>query len=71
MTVMIMRVLKLNSSVTKSSFSDSSDISDWAKDAISDALSNGIISGYENNTFKPQGTATRAEAVTVIVNALK
>jgi hypothetical protein len=40
-------------------------------EAIAVASSNGIISGYEDNTFKPQGHATRAEAATVIVKALK
>ncbi|MEG3071211.1 MAG: S-layer homology domain-containing protein [Candidatus Syntrophopropionicum ammoniitolerans] len=29
------------------------------------------MSGYPDNTIKPQANATRAEAVTVIANALK
>jgi len=40
-------------------------------EAITVASSNGIISGYEDNTFKPLGNATRAEAATEIVKALK
>ncbi|HBV99316.1 MAG TPA: hypothetical protein DEF36_20040 [Desulfotomaculum sp.] len=31
----------------------------------------GIIKGYPDSSFRPGGNATRAEAVTVIVNALK
>ena len=46
-------------------------ISDWAKEAAATATENGIMKGYPDNTFQPQGSATRAEAVTVIVNAIK
>jgi len=30
----------------------------------------GIMKGYPDNTFRPKEIATRAEAVTVIVNAI-
>lgn len=53
------------------SFNDSELISPWAKDAIQKASSNGIITGYQDGTFKPKNHATRAEAVTVIVKALE
>lgn len=42
----------------------------WAKGAIATAAACGIISGYPDNTFRLRGKATRAEAFTVIVNAL-
>lgn len=51
-------------------FNDSSSISDWAQDAVATAVSRQIMKGYPDNTFRPDGKATRAEAATVIVNAL-
>ena len=35
-------------------------------DAVIYGVSNGIITGYEDKTFKPEGNITRAETVTVI-----
>lgn len=50
-------------------FIDSNQISNWAKDSV-DALSdNGVIKGYEDNTFKPQGNVTRAESVQMLSEA--
>ncbi|NPV74185.1 MAG: S-layer homology domain-containing protein, partial [Pelotomaculum sp.] len=42
----------------------------WARSAVATAVKNGIIKGYTDNTFRPQDNATRAEAATVIMNAL-
>ncbi|MGI5876871.1 MAG: S-layer homology domain-containing protein, partial [Dethiobacteria bacterium] len=52
-------------------FSDSAKIADWAQQAVAAASASGTINGYPDNTFRPQGQATRAEAATVIVKALK
>ncbi|MBP7332378.1 MAG: S-layer homology domain-containing protein, partial [Firmicutes bacterium] len=41
-----------------------------AKDAVATAAANGLMTGYPDNTFQPLGSATRAEAVTVILSAL-
>ena len=38
--------------------------------AVTDLVSKGIISGYSDGTFKPENGITRAEAVTIIVNAM-
>jgi hypothetical protein len=70
MAVMIAKAAKLTDATEGKSFADGAQISDWAKEAVVKASGNGIISGYPDNTFKPQATATRAEAVTVIVKAL-
>lgn len=43
-------------------FSDSNRIADWAKNDVASLTSLGIIKGYEDFTFRPQNTATRAEA---------
>ncbi len=71
MAVMIVKAARLSPTAVKTSFADSGHISGWAGEALSAAAHNGIIGGYPDNTVRPQGSATRAEAVTVMVNALK
>ena len=51
-------------------FSDESAISAYAADAVGWARANGIVNGKENNTFDPQGNATRAEVATILRNYL-
>lgn len=46
------------------SFADAADISSWAKDAVAWGVENGIIKGYEDNTFGPANEITRAELAT-------
>jgi hypothetical protein len=46
-------------------YTDSGSISSWASDAVVKARSLGIMTGKENNTFDPKGTATRAEICAV------
>ncbi|MFH0886755.1 MAG: S-layer homology domain-containing protein, partial [bacterium] len=41
----------------------------WAKDNIERIAGLGIIDGYPDGTFRPQGTVSRAELVTVLVRA--
>ncbi|NOU96924.1 hypothetical protein GC093_27415, partial [Paenibacillus sp. LMG 31456] len=48
----------------------------WAKESINALASHGIINGYEDGTFKPDKTITRAEIVAIIsrvvdLNAVK
>ncbi|MDD3652570.1 MAG: DUF1533 domain-containing protein [Desulfotomaculaceae bacterium] len=71
MAVMIVRAAKLASEAGETSFTDSDNISHWAKDSIAIATGNGIMKGYPDHTVRPQDNATRAEAVTVIINALE
>lgn len=71
MAVMIVKAAKLNMITEESSFSDNGNISGWARSAVATVVERGIMSGYPDNTIKPQANATRAEAVTVIANALK
>ena len=47
-------------------FSDDSDISEYAKAAVSWMHEKGYIGGYEDNTFKPSNFCTRAEAAKII-----
>ena len=70
MAVMIVRAAGLEAGTAKLGFADSQSISDWAREDVAAAVGHGIISGYPDNTVRPQNHATRAEAVTVIVNVL-
>ena len=55
--------------VTKSEKStDASSIPAWAKSAVSDVTSAGIINGYTDGTIKPNAKITRAEIASVICN---
>ncbi len=47
-------------------FTDKDSIASYAYDAISEFCGLGILNGYEDGTFNPRGTATRAEAAKVI-----
>ncbi|MDD4237297.1 MAG: S-layer homology domain-containing protein [Desulfotomaculaceae bacterium] len=71
MAVMTAKAAKINSVAGEPAFADSGSISGWASAAVNTATVNGIMKGYPDNNFRPQGSATRAEAVTVIINALK
>ncbi len=51
-------------------FADDSDIPAWARAAIAKVKQLGIVSGQGGNRFAPNANATRAEAVTIILNLL-
>ena len=51
-------------------YNDINSVSDYAKDAVLKAVSNGIIQGKGDGNIAPQATGTRAEALTIIKNAL-
>lgn len=52
-------------------FSDSAEIADYAQTAVKHFVNGGIISGYDDNTFRPNGNITRAEAAKIIYNIIK
>ncbi len=52
-------------------FSDYADISESAKAAISYALKEKVIVGYDDNTLRPKGNLTRAEAACLILRSQK
>ncbi len=70
MAHMIVKAAKFSPVMEQLSFKDQSSISPWARGSLATAVKNGIIKGYPDNTVRPQGNATRAEAVTVFINAL-
>ncbi|MNO21284.1 Endo-1,4-beta-xylanase A precursor [compost metagenome] len=54
---------------TEITFSDLS--GHWAEASIKQALSDGIVTGYPDGTFKPANTVTRAEFSVMLMNAMK
>ncbi len=71
MATIVVNAFKLESKQSNKQFMDQSLISPWAKESISTIVEHGIFSGYQDGTLKPKGSATRAEAVTVIKRALE
>ena len=73
----VTRVLKLERTWTPadlSIFPDADSVSDWAKDAMADAVGLGLISGASNGgqTFlEPQGSATREQVATILMEFCK
>ncbi len=52
-------------------FADSGDISEYAVEAVAFLYSKGVISGYEDGSFRPQAPVTRAEAAKILSGILK
>lgn len=52
---------------TLSAFTDADHVSFWAENAIKWAVENKIMSGKGNGILDPKGTATRAEAATMLM----
>ena len=71
------RVLKLERTWTPadlSVFPDAGSVSDWAKDAMADAVGLGLISGASNGGqtyLEPQGSATREQVATILMEFCK
>lgn len=72
MAAMIARALNMGISndITATGFADEKDIPSWAKSAVKTVKDMGIVEGRGGNRFAPDATATRAEAVTIILNLL-
>ncbi|GIP51129.1 Ig-like domain-containing protein [Paenibacillus vini] len=70
-SVMLMNALNGQEPGTDLTFTDKAEIGTWAKQAVSQAVQAGIISGYEKGSFRPNANITRAEMATMIAKALK
>jgi hypothetical protein len=72
MIVMLIRIVNLDNlekDPAKGEFRDLDDA--YAAEAIQEAAQAGIVSGKGNGVFDPNGNATRAEALQIILNVLK
>ncbi|WP_434749665.1 S-layer homology domain-containing protein [Paenibacillus amylolyticus] len=63
--------LKLDAVNSLEQFSDTTDIAEWSKPAVSALLSQGIITGYPDGSYRPKGSITRAESVIALARALQ
>ena len=54
-----------------SKYSDAGSISSWALEVIKWANAEGLITGRTETTIVPTGTATRAEAATILMRFLE
>ena len=52
-------------------FTDQDNISTWALEGVMAIQAAGIITGYPDGSFQPQGTATRAEVATIFARFLE
>lgn len=66
MATILYRALGDMNSKASLSFTDKENIASYAEDAIAELVGLGVLNGYEDGTFNPRGTATRAEAAKTI-----
>ena len=66
MATILYRALGDQNSKAVLSFTDTDNIAPYAEDAIAELVGLGILNGYEDGSFLPRGTATRAEAAKAI-----
>lgn len=58
--------LDISSAVTLDQFSDSGDVSSWARTALEWAVANGVITGKPGSLLDPAGEVNRAEVAVVL-----
>ncbi|MBO9609963.1 MAG: leucine-rich repeat protein [Paenibacillaceae bacterium] len=69
-TVMLVGLFAWEDVTASVAFSDLTGNEHWAKRAIAQASSAGIVSGYPDGSFRPERTITRAEMAVMIAGAL-
>lgn len=60
------RGVSLNESNTDKTFRDSNEISDYATDSVDALVSLFVLNGFDDGTFRPAASLTRAEAAKII-----
>lgn len=72
MTAVLIRAFREDStSDARLNFTDEADIADWAYGSVAKSVEDGIVIGYEDNTFRPKAYMTRAEAFTIVCRLLE
>lgn len=69
--VMLVHALQLEGEAAATTFSDQDQISMWAQSSVALAVKAGIITGYEDDSFRPQAKISRAEITAMFVRALQ
>lgn len=73
MALMLYRMIRaagLDTSTDEYDFTDKDQIADYARDAVFALKNMGIINGYDDGSFQPEGNTTRAEAAVLLYNTL-
>lgn len=67
------RALKLDTADTSNldNYQDSNQIADYAKGAVAAMLRSGYVSGYADNTIRPQNSLTREQMAQIIYNIFR
>ena len=68
--LIISRIKKLTTKAEKLSYTDATLVAEWSENAVIAVFESGIMSGYPDNTFRPDMNLTRAEAVVILRNAV-
>ena len=63
--ITVMLVVGMFSTVSAASFPDLESRHSWAKDAIDNMVSRGILKGYTDGTFKPDRAVTHMETLII------
>ena len=69
--VMVVNATKVELLDESKTFTDSAQISVWAKEPVAKAAAAELIVGYPDGTFKPKANATRAEAAVILDRSMK
>lgn len=69
--MMLVQALQLEGEAATTSFSDQDQISEWAQSSVALAVKAGIITGYADDSFRPQAKISRAEITAMFVRALQ
>jgi len=64
------RILNKQGDGAQTVYADDDQVGEYAKEAVYNVRKLGIMSGYEDGTFGPQKSATRAEAAVICLNVL-
>ncbi|MDI4644476.1 polysaccharide lyase family 8 super-sandwich domain-containing protein [Cohnella hashimotonis] len=68
--VMLVKALKLQNEASVLSFEDADRIGQWARTAVAQAVSMGLIRGDANDNFRPDAPLTRSEMAVMLARAL-
>ncbi|WP_337099389.1 InlB B-repeat-containing protein [Paenibacillus sp. YIM B09110] len=68
--VMVMNAVAHSGEAAQLNFEDAAQIPAWASNAVAQAVQAGIITGYEDGTFRPNTEITRVEMAVMIAKAL-
>jgi len=63
---MVVRALGVQAQATSTTFADNADIPSWAVGSVQAAVEKGIVGGFDDDTFKPGLSTTRAQAAKML-----